>query len=256
MTIIDENGEGGPERFPDDDSSPIYSPAMEEPQFDARQADNRRAFMLFGGAIAVLLLIAFLVLKAYGSGTRGPDDVPRIIADTSPYKSQPDDPGGSQTPNQDISVYDRVGGVPQSEDVTIVDDSETPLERPVKLAADNGVKIGIRGQDTSDETPAAKPVVKPAELPAAPTPAATGSYAVQVAALRSQAEAEQLWTRFSAKHSAILPSGFGRDINRVDRAERGIFYQLRVAGFTSRDDAKQFCEQLKARGQDCLVVRR
>ncbi|WP_017930304.1 SPOR domain-containing protein [Robiginitomaculum antarcticum] len=259
MMITEQNGADDRGGFPEDDSSPIYSPAMEEPQFDARQADNRRAFMLFGGAIAVLLIIAFLVLKAYGSGTRGDGEVPRIIADTSPYKSQPDDPGGKQTPNQDISVYDRVNGEPAREDVTIIKDSEEPVQMPARSDAP-GIKIGIRGQDEPDvpaSTPEAKPAAKPAATPT-PTPAATasGDYAVQVAALRSQADAETLWTGFTAKHSAILPSGYARDINRVDRGERGIFYQLRVAGFSARDEAKRFCEQLKTRGQDCLVVRR
>ena len=242
--------EGEGERFPQDDSSPIYSPAMEESQFDAREADNRRAFMLFGGAIAVLLLIAFLVLKAYGAGTRGPDEPPRIIADTSPYKSAPEDPGGSQTPNQDISVYDRINGEPGAEDVTIVEDSEVPMPKPA------GVQIGIRGQD---EAPAPRPAVDPAPTPApapAPVVSAPGSYAVQVAALRSQAEAETMWNTFTGKFGGILPAASGRDINRVDRGDRGIFYQLRVAGFDNKDSASNFCAALKARGQDCLVVRR
>ncbi len=250
MTLPMSEGEG--ERFPEDDSSPIYSPAMEESQFDAREADNRRAFMLFGGAIAVLLLIAFLVLKAYGGGTRGPDEPPRIIADTSPYKSAPEDPGGSQTPNQDISVYDRINGEPGAEDVTIVEDSEVPMPAPT------GVQIGIRGQE---DAPAQKPAVKPVATPVTtPTPApvvsSPGSYAVQVAALRSQAEAETMWTSFTGKFGGILPAASGRDINRVDRGARGTFYQLRVAGFDSKDSANTFCATLKARGQDCLVVRR
>ncbi len=247
--------EGEEQRFPADDSSPIYSPAMEETQFDAREADNRRAFLLFGGAIAVLLLIAFLVLKAYGAGTRGPDEPPRITADTSPYKSAPDDPGGSQTPNQDISVYDRINGEPGAEDVTIVEDSEVPMPAPT------GVQVGIRGQE---EVPAPKPVVKPVVTKPvvkpvtrpAPIVSAPGSYAVQVAALRSQAEAENMWTTFTGKFGGILPAASGRDINRVDRGDRGIFYQLRVAGFDNKDSASNFCASLKARGQDCLVVRR
>ena len=249
MTLPMSPGEG--ENFPADDSSPIYSPAMEETEFDARQADSRRAFMLFGGAIAVLLLIAFLVLKAYGSGTRGPDEPPRIIADTSPYKSAPDDPGGSQTPNQDISVYDRINGEPGAEDVTIVEDSEAPLPSPT------GVQVGIRGQEDTPAPvmtqPAAQP--KPAPTPA-PVVTASGSYAVQVAALRSQAEAETMWSSFTGKFGGIIPAASGRDINRVDRGDRGIFYQLRVAGFDNKDSAANFCAALKSRGQDCLVVRR
>jgi len=135
--------------------------------------------------------------------------------------------------------------------VTIVEDSEEPMPKPA------GVQIGIRGQD---ETPATQPAATPAPTRPAPTPApvaaAPGSYAVQVAALRSQAEAETMWDSFTGKFGGILPAASGRDINRVDRGARGIFYQLRVAGFDNKDSASNFCAALKTRGQDCLVVRR
>jgi len=84
------------------DEGEIYSPAMDDGNaFDAREQTGRRAMLLLAGGFAALLLIALIILKAYSPGTRGDGEPPRITADTSPYKSAPENPGGEQTPNQD-----------------------------------------------------------------------------------------------------------------------------------------------------------
>lgn len=247
--------DNAPAGAPDDGE--IYTPLMDDDGFDARQSSSRRAMFLLGGAALVLLAIAFLLLKAYGPGTRGADEPPRILADTSPYKSVPDDPGGAQTPNQDKTVYGVISGDTETQEVTLAPDAETPvtIERPA------GATVQVRPSGDPVPAPAPRPAA-PAPTQSAPRPAPTpspyassGAYVVQVAALRSQADANQEWTRLNRTVGDMIESRHYADINRTDRGERGVFYRLRVAGFTGKADANDFCAALKTRSQDCLVVR-
>jgi len=96
---------------------------------------------------------------------------------------------------------------------------------------------------------APKPVAKPAK---APTRAARQDYMVQLAAARSRALARGLYSRLQKSNNDMLGR---RDplILRVDLGDKGIFYRVNVPGFQNQNGAKQFCTNLKKRGQDCLV---
>lgn len=244
---------------PQNDEGEIYTPLMDDEGFDARETSGRRAMILLIGSALVLLLIAFILLKAYGPGTRGADEPPRILADTSPYKSVPDDPGGAQTPNQDKTVYSVINGGDEPETVTLAPDAETPMEI-TQPEQPSGASVIVKPSGQAAEptpqpvSPAPRPV---AVQPSAPAPvAAAGEYVVQVAALRSQADANEAWTQLNNKVGDMISNRMYADINRTDRGERGIFYRLRVAGFASKSAASDFCTRLKSRSQDCLVVRR
>ena len=244
---------------PHNDEGEIYTPLMDEDGFDARETSGRRAMILLIGSALVLLAIAFILLKAYGPGTRGADEPPRILADTSPYKSVPDDPGGAQTPNQDKTVYSVINGGDEPETVTLAPDAETPME--ITQATPNGASVIVKpsGQAAAapEPTPQPAPSRPVAVQPSAPAPVASaGEYVVQVAALRSQADANEAWTQLNNKVGDMISTRMYADINRTDRGERGIFYRLRVAGFASKAAASDFCTRLKSRSQDCLVVRR
>ncbi|MCF6275868.1 MAG: hypothetical protein L3J05_08915, partial [Robiginitomaculum sp.] len=81
-----------------------YLPSLdgEELQpFDVRAQSGRPGmFKFFGGALFILVLI-FVVMKLFASGTRDRDQTPLIKADSAPYKEVPIDRGGTETPNQD-----------------------------------------------------------------------------------------------------------------------------------------------------------
>lgn len=241
----------------DSPNGEIYSPVVDD-GFDARDVGGRRAWLLFLGFFGALIAIALVILFTYGGGTRGPDEPPTIGAENTPYKSAPADPGGAQTPNQDISVYDNMNGETRDEEVTLVPDSEEPVDVPTtEQPAGDRMNVQIRGEETQPE-PAEQPQTQtkpPAPVTTPPAMTSSSAYYVQISALRSDAEARQAWTTFQGKNSDILPSGSGFNIDRVDRGERGIFYRLRVSGFATRDAAGTFCDRLKSRGQDCLVVR-
>jgi cell division septation protein DedD len=111
------------------------------------------------------------------------------------------------------------------------------------------------------EPPAALPVApsvapsEPAAQIAALPEAKAGDYVVQLAALRSKDSARPAWAQMQKSHPALLGD---RElaIQRVDLDDRGIFYRVQAGFFADRAGASELCNALKARGQDCLVVKR
>lgn len=105
-------------------------------------------------------------------------------------------------------------------------------------------------------SPASATTKKVAEVSSKPSsaaiPAETGSVQVQLAALKTSAEATSTWTLLKKKHGDLLS---GRQYLIV-KAElpKGTFYRLRISGLGS-NAAKQICSQLSARKQSCMVIR-
>lgn len=82
-------------------------------------------------------------------------------------------------------------------------------------------------------------------------PAAGGKMMVQLGAYRSQSEANAGWEKISKKYDDLL-SGYSHRVVRADLGAKGIYYRLRVPGFSSMDSARSFCKKLSAKGQACL----
>ncbi len=110
--------------------------------------------------------------------------------------------------------------------------------------------------------PAAAPVAAPAaatnepltQIAALPD-AKTGGFVVQLASLRAKAGARPAWARILKDHPALLGERV-LAIQQVDLGDRGIFYRVQAGFFVARAEARALCDALKARGQDCLVVKR
>lgn len=105
---------------------------------------------------------------------------------------------------------------------------------------------------------AAKPVEEaaPAEKPvAAATPSSKGAYVVQLFALKDEAAARSSWGKLTKKHGDVL-SGHALDIEKADLGDKGTWYRVRAAGFTTKAAAASACTKLKASGQDCMAKRR
>jgi len=92
--------------------------------------------------------------------------------------------------------------------------------------------------------------------PATPTtspPVTTGAFLVQIASFRSSDAADAGWTSFADDFADML-DGRRRVVTRADLGDRGVHYRLRVGDFGDRQAASTFCDQLKTRGQECLVA--
>ncbi|MDH3581652.1 MAG: SPOR domain-containing protein [Hyphomicrobiales bacterium] len=91
-----------------------------------------------------------------------------------------------------------------------------------------------------------------------PAPVASGSgsgYRIQLAAVRSEAEAQSTWKRLAAKHGPLLA---GREplIEKTDLGGLGIFYRIQIGPFGDKKQSAQLCNTLKRGGVDCFLVAR
>ncbi len=98
-----------------------------------------------------------------------------------------------------------------------------------------------------------KPVVEPP-----PEPTVTASpitvFRVQLAALRSRADAEAAWRRLKLANGDLL-GALDAEILHVDLGDKGVFYRLRAGPLASAAKASALCSRLKAHKLDCLVIK-
>ncbi|HEX4117885.1 MAG TPA: SPOR domain-containing protein [Rhizomicrobium sp.] len=92
----------------------------------------------------------------------------------------------------------------------------------------------------------------PAPAPGVQAPAASGAYVLQIGAYKSQAEADAAWNSYKAKHAALL-AGYSPNVAQADLGDKGTWYRLRIAGFSSKDVASALCDRLKADGGGCFL---
>lgn len=132
--------------------------------------------------------------------------------------------------------------------------------RAVAHAPNPHAPLSLTPQAVAAERPAPSPRgVAPLALAAAPPPAAhtgsiSGSYAVQVASQRSEADARTSFRALQAKYPNVL-GGRQAFVRRADLGSRGVYYRSMVGPFANAEEAKAFCSSLKAAGGQCLIQR-
>ena len=143
---------------------------------------------------------------------------------------------------------------------------------PFRAATDAGSESSVFQGSAAPTTPvqssnlseaiAPPPASEPSRLvtvpPAQPEPSRnteSGEYLIQIAAFRTQPEAEKEYAKLRGKHASLLQP-YGPLIQRADLGSRGIFYRLRLGPFQTKADASAFCNSLIVAGEkDCLVRR-
>jgi hypothetical protein len=78
---------------------------------------------------------------------------------------------------------------------------------------------------------------------------------VQLASVRSEADARRYWTSQQQRFPDLLGHQALRLV-RIDLGARGIFYRVQAGPFDKRNDAEAVCTRLKQEKQDCMVVQR
>ena len=237
--------------------------------FDVRDSSSRSGIIKLALGLGFLLALALILLKVYQPGVRDRDTPPKITADNTPFKVEPADAGGVETPNQDKIVYEVMGGKTPNETVTPQPSAEVPIElpkaanikvdpaptRPVSKPAAPKPKPQAANPSGSVKAPVPG-YIKSAPSVTAPIRTGSGDYVVQVASVRSQAAAQDIWNKTEAKFSDVINSQMYADIKYADLAEKGVYYRLRVAGLADKTAASELCQQFKARGQACFVTRK
>lgn len=95
-----------------------------------------------------------------------------------------------------------------------------------------------------------KPAVKADDKPQAKP--ASGSAFIQLAAVKSEADAKQKWAKLQSQYSAL--SGFALRVQKADLGAKGVFYRVQ-AGPASAADAQAACAKIKSQKGDCLLVK-
>ncbi len=229
----------------------VYSPPPDQyDRFDVgEEDDSRRGPLLLVVAIAVLIAFAAVIYTAYHQGIRsgGRDDAPLIAAETSPVKTVPSDPGGKPSVDSDNAAYDPLDGNAEEREVAIAAPPEQPIERAPERKPDPEPETN-RQPDPVVTQPA--PVVR-STIPVQ----SDGRYVVQLGAFRSEEQALDSWGKLRNRLPVVMDVTTA-DVQRADLGAKGIYYRLRAAAFGDRTTASAFCNALKAKGQDCIVVSR
>ena len=153
-------------------------------------------------------------------------------ADTSKPQSPSSDPEGSDVANTEPSA------------TAATDDTEKPMVIGAEKVEEP--KAADVKADVKKEEPA-KVEAKPAE-----TKTASGSAAIQFAAVKSDAEARQLWSSLQSKNPEL--QGKTLRVQKADLGAKGVYYRVQVAGL-SADTASSICGSVKSRGGSCMVVK-
>lgn len=126
--------------------------------------------------------------------------------------------------------------------------STRPAPRP------RSTRVASAGTTATDARPVAaedRPAEAPEAAPA-PVPVSTASGPqVQLGAFDSDAIAASEWNRLSGKHVVF---GGKQQVIQQHQSNGRTFWRLRVAGFDSLSEARQFCAALKSAGTDCLAL--
>ncbi|MCF3973757.1 SPOR domain-containing protein [Paracoccus salsus] len=125
---------------------------------------------------------------------------------------------------------------------------------PRPAARPRAARVASAGTTASDASPAPAERPDPAAPQAAPVAAASSASGplVQIGAFDSNAIASGEWNRLTGKFGSLF-SGKGQVIQQHNANGR-TFWRLRVAGFGTIGEARQFCAALKSGGTDCLAL--
>jgi len=82
----------------------------------------------------------------------------------------------------------------------------------------------------------------------------SGSYTLQLAASRSQDEAQALYNKVAKQNPALASKQ--PDIQKTDLGGLGTFYRLQIGPFPDKAESLKLCNALKRSGVDCFLVTR
>jgi cell division septation protein DedD len=128
-----------------------------------------------------------------------------------------------------------------------------PVPPPAPLPAPVAPRPQQAAPAPAPAAPAARPAT-PAPTPQVAAAPAAGGIRIQLASVRSQADAQREWERLRRQNGDVL-GNLTASFPTVDLGDRGMFWRIQAGGFASTDAAQAACAALRARGAGCNVVR-
>lgn len=133
-----------------------------------------------------------------------------------------------------------------------VGDAEAP--RPEHVRAERDVAEASDSPAIPTEISAPATTTGLAATDAARSPVPGGVFRVQLAAMRTRANARRAWQQLRSDLGGVL-SGLEPHFEYVE-TDNGIFHRLQVGSFASAAAADSLCDELKQRSATCFVVQR
>jgi hypothetical protein len=128
------------------------------------------------------------------------------------------------------------------------------VARQAAPPASGGAAAPSAPSSAATSPPAEAPAEAPTQAAAGPAPVPNGRVRVQLGALLSEEQARGEWDRLARRMPDLL-GAFRPQILRFERGEgTPTMWRLRTGGFASTDSARDFCEQVRARGGVCAVI--
>ncbi|TAE33157.1 MAG: SPOR domain-containing protein [Alphaproteobacteria bacterium] len=156
---------------------------------------------------------------------------PLVVPTPQPAPSQPT----FVTPSAPAIIADSTPAIaPQKREVIA----------PLPTLNDAVQQAQLEAQKTVNIVPTQAPQVAPAP---------TGTPYIQLAAVRSPEEAKNFWNNLVSKHGDVL-NQYQFYTESVEVPEKGVFYRVRMRGFSDRNVASSVCATLKQRALNCLVA--
>ena len=121
--------------------------------------------------------------------------------------------------------------------------ANTPDSAPIAPQRPSEQPVNVVGEVKPDQVAAL--------APSAPTAAASGAWAMQIASQPSEAAAKSTYADLARRYGSVLN---GREVSivKAEIAGKGTFWRVRVPAVT-RNDAVSLCESYKAAGVNCFV---
>jgi hypothetical protein len=181
-----------------------------------------------------------------GNGAMQGGDEPRKIRTFAVRGDQPDGavtPAARQAPARITAPAVAPAGAPAA----------APRATNANASANAPMSLSPQAAAPAAPAPARVAALNPVQQ-AAPAPAASGGYVVQISSQRSESDAQASFRALQGKFPSVLGSRTPL-IKRADLGEKGTYYRAMVGPFGSPDEASQFCGNLKSAGGQCVVQR-
>lgn len=256
---------------------PVYRPS------GGGMDEGTKRLAIIAGAIGFVLLVVVGGWSLRGHGGAGGGSVPVIEPDPTPIKVKPADPGGMQLSgaepppaNEDDGHGPSLAPGPETPDPAALQaeldrarKAVTPAPTPAATSAAPPASVvrtappaasaAAAAAATPTPAPAAaappatpEPAAPPTPTHAAPSHAAAGGVAVQLAALDTEEAAHQQWSRLVHRAPALFE---GRTPLVLEASRDGkTFWRLRIGGFPTIAAATEFCERVRATGAACTIA--
>jgi tetratricopeptide (TPR) repeat protein len=141
-----------------------------------------------------------------------------------------------------------------SEAVAEVSD-ETSVVAPQKIAVADvpAIPKPAKAKATAKRQAVADEAVETASISPAPDAAETTTrgWVVQISSATSEDGAWSSWKKISASHKVLAKEK--PNVVRADLGTKGIYYRVRLGGYSDQAEAKSKCAKLKAGGVGCYV---